>query len=43
VLHRLAPPPEAPVDLAIREEGERLRKAFPAIDFDDRRPAALSP
>jgi hypothetical protein len=35
VLDRLAPMPETPVDRAIREEGERLRKAFPAIDFDN--------
>jgi hypothetical protein len=26
--------PETPEDRAIREEGERLRKAFPKIDFD---------
>ena len=26
--------PETPEDRAIREEGERLRKAFPSIDFD---------
>jgi hypothetical protein len=32
------PPQETPVDQAIREEGERLRKAFPAIDFDNPRP-----
>jgi hypothetical protein len=30
----LWPLPETPVDRAIREEGERLRKAFPGIDFD---------
>jgi hypothetical protein len=30
----LQPPQETPVDRAIREEGERLRKAFPTIDFD---------
>jgi hypothetical protein len=30
VLDRVAgPEPETPVDRAIREEGERLRKAFP--------------
>ncbi len=35
VLDRLAgSPPETPTDRAIREEGERLRKAFPEIDFD---------
>ncbi len=28
------PPPETQTDRAIREEGERLRKAFPQIDFD---------
>ncbi len=28
--------PETPEDRAIREEGERLRKAFPRIDFDHR-------
>jgi hypothetical protein len=32
VLDRLAPLPETPVDRAIREEGERLRKAFPWLD-----------
>jgi hypothetical protein len=26
--------PETPADRAIREEGERLRKAFPTVDFD---------
>jgi hypothetical protein len=26
--------PETPEDRAIREEGERLRRAFPGIDFD---------
>ncbi len=35
VLGWLAPLPETPVDRAIREEGERLRKAFPTIDFDN--------
>jgi hypothetical protein len=34
ILDWLAPMPETPVDRAIREEGERLRLAFPAIDFD---------
>jgi hypothetical protein len=29
LLDRLGPLPETPVDRAIREEGERLRKAFP--------------
>ena len=32
------PPPETPTDCAIREEGERLRKAFPQIDFDHPKP-----
>jgi hypothetical protein len=35
LLDRLAPMPETPVDRAIREEGERLRRAFPTIDFDN--------
>jgi hypothetical protein len=30
----LFPTPEAPEDRAIREEGERLRRAFPQVDFD---------
>jgi hypothetical protein len=34
VLDRLHPPEQTPVDRAIREEGERLRRAFPTIDFD---------
>jgi hypothetical protein len=34
VLDWLSPLPETPTDRAIREEGERLRKAFSAIDFD---------
>ena len=34
VLARLFPARETPIDRAIREEGERLRKAFPEIDFD---------
>ena len=29
------PPPETETDRAIREQGERLREAFPAVDFDD--------
>ena len=29
----LCPPPETPVDRAIRERGEQIRDAFPAIDF----------
>jgi hypothetical protein len=32
VLDRLAPMPETPVDRAIRDEGERLRRAFPWLD-----------
>jgi hypothetical protein len=38
VLDWLVPPPETPTDRAIREEGERLRKAFPEIDFDHPNP-----
>jgi hypothetical protein len=34
VLDWLHPPQETPVDRAIREDGERLRKAFPTIGFD---------
>jgi hypothetical protein len=30
----LFPPRETPEDRAIREEGERLRRAVPDIDFD---------
>ena len=30
----LFPTLETPEDRAIREEGERLRRAFPAVDFD---------
>jgi hypothetical protein len=36
ILDWLAPLPESPTDRAIREEGERLRKAFPFLD--ERRP-----
>jgi len=36
VLDCLAPMPETPVDGAIREESERVRKAFPWLD--ERRP-----
>jgi hypothetical protein len=35
VLDWLAPMPETPTDRAIREQGERLRKAFPQTDFDN--------
>jgi hypothetical protein len=38
VLDWLAPLPEDPTDRAIREEGERIRKAFPQIDFDHPKP-----
>jgi hypothetical protein len=31
-------PPETLTDRAIREEGERLRVAFPKTDFDDPTP-----
>jgi hypothetical protein len=41
VLDWLHPLQETPVDRAIREEGERLRKAFPAIDFDHPGPRRL--
>jgi hypothetical protein len=43
VLDRLAPLPETSVDRAIREEGERLRKAFPTIDFDNPQPRRSPP
>jgi hypothetical protein len=39
----LHPPQETPVDRAIREEGERLRKAFPTIDFDNPQPRRSPP
>jgi hypothetical protein len=36
ILDRLAGlPPETPTDTAIREHGDRLRKAFPTVDFDN--------
>jgi hypothetical protein len=36
ILDRLAEPiAETATDRAIREEGERLRQAFPQVDFDD--------
>jgi hypothetical protein len=39
VLDWLAGPmPETPADHVIREEGERIRKAFPQIDFDHPNP-----
>jgi hypothetical protein len=37
VLDRLAPLQETPVDRAIRDEGERLRRAFPWLDERRRR------
>jgi hypothetical protein len=44
VLDTIAGPvPETPVDRAIREERERLRKAFPTVDFDDPRPRTIPP
>jgi hypothetical protein len=43
ILDRFLPLEEAPVDRAIREEGERLRKAFRAIDFDNPGPHAPHP
>jgi len=36
-------PAETPEDRAIREEGERLRKAFPSIDFDHPGARTISP
>jgi hypothetical protein len=39
VLDWLAPLPESSTDRAIREEGERLRKAFPFLD-ERRRPTS---
>jgi hypothetical protein len=39
----LGPLPETHTDRAIREEGERLRKAFPQIDFDDPKPRIEPP
>jgi hypothetical protein len=38
ILDWVAPMPETPTDRAIREQGERLRKAFPEIDFDHLKP-----
>jgi hypothetical protein len=38
ILVRLAGrPPETPTDTAIREQGERLQKAFPEVDFHEPR------
>jgi hypothetical protein len=37
ILDWLQPPQETPVDLAIREEGQRLRRAFPWLDERRRR------
>jgi len=37
IVDRLAPPRETPVHRAIREEGERLRRAFPWLDERRRR------
>ena len=41
ILDWLAPPRETPVDRAIRLEGEKPRKAFPATDFDNPGPRRL--
>jgi hypothetical protein len=38
VVDQLFPPEETPVDRAIREEAERLPRAFPNIDFDNSGP-----
>jgi hypothetical protein len=38
VLDWRAPMPETPTDRAIRDEGERIRKAFPEIDFNHPKP-----
>jgi hypothetical protein len=38
ILDRLAgPPPETPTDTATREHCERVRTAFPQVDFDNLR------
>jgi hypothetical protein len=37
IFDRLGPRRETPVDRAIREEGERLRRAFPWLDERHRR------
>jgi hypothetical protein len=37
------PAPETPTDRAIREEGERLRKALPKVDFDNPTPRRNPP
>jgi hypothetical protein len=39
LLDRVAPMPETAVDRAIREEGERLRRAFPWLDERRRLPS----
>jgi len=39
----LGPAPETPTDRAIREEGERLRKAFPEMKFDNPKPWIVPP
>ena len=39
----LHPPPETPIDRAIREEGERLRRAFPTVNWDDPAPRKSRP
>ena len=39
----LGPPRETATDRAIREEGERLRKAFPNLDFDGPSPRTMPP
>ena len=43
VLGWLFPARETPIDRAIREEGERLRRAFPEIDFDHPAARTISP
>src|ERR1051325_410652 len=39
----LGPMPETPEDRAIQEEGERLRRAFPQINFDNPKPRIVRP
>ena len=44
LLDRIAGPmPETEEDRHIREEGERLRRAFPQVDFDDPTPRTVPP